>query len=58
MSKDTESVAITIRLDKAMHKRGKLALAELGTSFKALLEAAIERAEREIAQAKGKEPNG
>ena len=55
MSKDTESVAITIRLDKATHKRGKLACAELGVSFKALLEAAIERAEKEIAEDKAKE---
>lgn len=52
MPKESDTVAITIRLDKAMHKRGRLVIAELSTTFKGFFEAAIERAEREIAEAK------
>lgn len=49
MSKDSETVAITIRLDKAMHRRGRIVIAELSTTFKGFFESCVARAEREIA---------
>ena len=55
MSKESEHVSITIRLDKDMHKRARLVAAELATTFKAMFEDMIVRAEAEIAEAKAKE---
>lgn len=55
MAKESETIAITVRLDKAMHKRARLVIAELGTTFKAFFEGAIQKAEAEIAEAKAKE---
>ncbi|QLA18201.1 hypothetical protein [Desulfolutivibrio sulfoxidireducens] len=44
----TETIAITIRLDREFHKRAKVAVIQGDTTFKALFEEAVSRLERKL----------